>query len=146
MRYLKIFIFIIVFSTHSYSAEVSGNTIRGKLSIRERVLFLNGEMILPKIEGDLSLSIERNLAYKGGNAILLMNNSGGTACPSGYIWLLVLPNSISQTPEFGTCSDLPEVFLKKGKLIVRLPSFVESRYVVYIFDGKRITEDGQELR
>ena len=146
MRYLKIFIFIIGFSAHSYASEVSGETIRGKLTVRERVLFLNDEMVLPKIEGDMSLRIKKNIAYKSGNAILLMNNSGGTACPSGYIWLLVLPNSISQTPEFGTCSDLPEVYIKKGKLIVRLPSFVESRYVVYIFDGKRITEDGQELR
>ncbi len=146
MRYLKIFIFIIGFSAHSYAAEVSGKTIRGKLTVRERVLFLNGEMILPKIEGDSSLSIQRNLAYKGGNAILLMNNSGGTACPSGYIWLLVLPNSILHTPEFGTCSDLPEVYIKKGKLIVRLPSFVESRDVIFVFDGKRLTEDGEEVR
>ena len=146
MRYLKVFIFIIGFSAHSYAAEVSGHTPRGKLKIHERVLYLNGAMVLPKIEGDWSLTIEKNIAYRSGNAILLSNNSGGTACPSLYKWLLVLPNSILQTPEFGTCSDLHKVFLSKGKLVVQLPSFVESRDVIFVFDGKRLTEDGQEVR
>jgi hypothetical protein len=146
MRYLKIFIFIIGFSAHSYASEVSGETIRGKLTVRERVLFLNDEMVLPKIEGDMSLRIKKNIAYKSGNAILLSNNSGGTACPSLYKWLMVLPDSILQTPEFGTCSDLHKVFSSKGKLVVRLPSFVESRDVIFVFDGKRLTEDGQEVR
>jgi hypothetical protein len=145
MKSLNILIFMIGFSTLSFATEVSNNTIRGKLSVRERILFVNGEMILPKIEGDLSLSIRTNLTYKGGNAVLLMNSSGGTACPAVFRWLLVLPNSISQTPEFGTCSDLPRVLLKSGKLIVRLPSFVESRDTVFVFDGKRLTEDGKDI-
>jgi hypothetical protein len=146
VKALKVLLLLIGLSISSASAEVSRQTPRGKLKIHERVLYLNDEMVLPKIEGDLSLTIERNFAYKGGNAILLANNSGGTACPSLYKWLLVLPDSILQTPEFGTCSDLHKVFSSKGKLVVRLPSFVESRDVIFVFDGKRLTEDGQEVR
>jgi hypothetical protein len=130
----------------SVFAEESESTIQGKLSIKENVLFLNEKEIQPKVQGDFSLSFARNLAYKNGNAVLLLNNSGGTACPVQYRWVILTPKSIKQTPEFGSCSDLPKVIIKNKKLIVILPDFKSAPKSVVIYDGGKITENGKQLK
>ena len=131
-----------VFCSSAY-AQVTDKTVQGKLSIKENILYLNGKEIKPKIEGDFSLSIEKNVNYKNGNAVLLMNNSGGTACPVQYRWLVVLPDSTKQTPEFGTCSDIPKVTIDGDKLTVIFPKFNSAPKATIVFDGNSITENGK---
>jgi hypothetical protein len=131
-----------------YSAfgEVSERTPQGRLSIEDNVLFLNGKEVKPKIEGDFSLSIEQNLAYKNGNAILLMNNSGGTACPVQYRWVIVTPDSIKQTPQFGSCSDLPKVTVDGDRLTVAFPRYRSAPKSTVVYDGVTITDNGKALK
>jgi hypothetical protein len=130
----------------SVSAQETENTVKGKLSIKNNMLFLNEKEIQPRIQGNFSLSFARNLKYKNGNAVLLLNNSGGTACPVQYRWLILTPDSINQTPEFGSCSDLPEVIIKNKKLIVIFPDFKAAPKSVVIYDGTNITENGKQLK
>jgi hypothetical protein len=126
--------------------EPSRATPQGTLAIKGNVLFLNGKEVKPKIEGDFSLSIEFNQAFKNGNAILTMNNSGGTACPVQYRWLLVTQNDIKQTAEFGTCSDLAKPKINGEKIYITLPNYSDSKKSTYIFDGSNLTENGKQLR
>lgn len=127
-------------------AQAINKTVQGNLLIKDNILFLAEKEIKPKIEGDFSLSIEKNISYKNGNAILLMNNSGGTACPVQYRWLLIFPDSIRQTPEFGSCSDLPKITTDGDRLVVSFPKYNSSPKSTVIFDGIKLTENGKTLK
>lgn len=120
--------------------EDAYQTVGGKITIVDKALRINGADLNPKIEGDFSLSVERNIKFKEGNAILLFNNTGGTNCPGVYRWVMIEKDNISFTNEFGTCSDMPEIQISKSKLTVILKKLRESGQVTYEFDGTMLTE------
>ena len=139
--------------TYSAFGEVSDKTVQGKVTIKNNVVFLNGKEVVPKIkggevavEGSDALSIEENLKYKNGNAVLIMDFSRGTSCPAKYRWLIVMPDSTTQTPEFGSCSDLPKVSITGDKLTVMFPRFNSAPKSTVVFDGVSLTENGKPLK
>lgn len=115
-------------------------TVRGEISISNNILFLNNEQLEPKIEGDFSLSVERNIKFKNGNAILLFNNSGGSACPGRYRWLLVEKKYIIQTKQFGNCSDLIDVDASSNKITIKFQPFRPGDNLTVEFDGEKVME------
>lgn len=121
-------------------SNLSEKTVQGNLTILENVAILNNKQISPKIEGSFSLSIEKNLIFKNGNVILLMNNSGGTACPVQFRILVITPESIKQTPEFGNCSDLAIMKIVEEKIVVTFPKFNSAPASTIIFDGNVLTK------
>ena len=127
-------------------AQVNNETIQGTLAIKDNVLYLNNRVIDPKIEGSFFLIIKENFTYKDGNAILLMNGSGGTACPALYRLVILAPNYIKQTPEFGNCSDLPKVTIEDNKLKLAFPNFKSAKKSIYLYDGNELTENGRQLK
>lgn len=121
--------------------ESMDKTVQGNLSINDNILFLNNKQINPKIEGDFSLSIEKNLPFKNGNAVLIMNNSGGTACPVNFRILLITPDSFKQSSEFGNCSDLFNINIVDEKVVVTLPKFNSAPASTITFDGNLLTKN-----
>lgn len=112
----------------------------------DNVLLLNGQPTVPVVKGDFSLSIERHTAFRGGYALLLMNDSGGTACPAQYRWVLLdATRGLVASPEFGTCSDSVDVSQADNSLMVTMPK-ADGRSVMYAFDGTTVFEDGRALR
>ena len=139
----------------AYSAfgEVSEKTVQGKVTIKNNVVFLGGKEVVPKIkggevavEGSDALSIEENLKYKNGNAILIMDFSRGVSCPAKYRWLIVTPDSTTQTPEFGSCSDLPKVSVAGDKLTVMFPRYNSAPKSTVVFDGVNLAENGKPVK
>jgi hypothetical protein len=142
----NIIVIAILLQACSLFAQVNNETIKGVLAIKDNILYLNDRVVYPKIEGDFSLTIKENLTYKDGNAILLMNSSGGTACPALYRLIMLTPSFINQTPEFGNCSDLPKVSTEGGKLKVTFQKFKSSEKLIYIYDGNELIENRNKLK
>ena len=118
----------------------------GVVSISEnKVLLVNGQPTIPVVEGDFALSVEQHTAFQSGYALLIMNNSGGTACPVQYRWVLLEGSGPKVTPEFGTCSDLVQVTQANNSLMVTMPR-TDGRSVLYAFDGSTVFEDGKALK
>ena len=136
----------IFFQSFLVFAQVNNETIQGTLAIKDNVLYLNKRVIDPKIEGSFFLLIKENFTYKDGNAILLMNGSGGTACPALYRLIILAPNYIKQTPEFGNCSDLPTVAVEGNTLKITFPNFKSAKKSIYIYDGEELIENGRQLK
>lgn len=78
---------------------------------------------LYKGEG-FSLSFEAIFSLGDEDAILVMENSGGTACPALYFFVLIGEDGNARTlKQFGTCSDL-DVSKQEGSVVsVSLPGF-----------------------
>lgn len=119
----------------------------GAISISEdKVLLVNGKPTIPVVEGDFSLSVKQHTVFQSGYALLIMNISGGTACPAQYRWVLLEASGPKVTPEFGTCSDLVQVTQANNSLMVTMPNMADGRSVLYAFDGSTVFEDGKALK
>jgi hypothetical protein len=140
-----IIVIAILLQATSLFAQVNSETIKGALAIKDNILYLNDRAVYPKIEGGFSLTIKENITYKDGNAILLMNSSGGTACPALYRFIMLTPSYIKQTPEFGNCSDLPKVSTEGEKLKLTFRKFKSSEKLIYIYDGNELIENRNKL-
>lgn len=90
-----------------FGYEKTLKTRHGMASIREEdnTLLFRGKPTKPAVEGNSGLSIIAN--YEVGNTdVLLLQSTGGTACPALYRFVSIGPSSLDVSPEFGTCSDI----------------------------------------
>ena len=90
-----------------FGYKKSLKTRYGVVSVREedKVLLFRGKPVKPAIEGGSTLSIVAN--YEIGQIdVLLLQNTGGTACPTKFQFVSVSPSELRASPEFGTCSDI----------------------------------------
>ena len=90
--------------------EKSAKTRFGVLSIHSdtNTLVFKGKPVLPGVAGNSGLSIVASHEL-GKNDVLLLQNTGGSACPALYIFVTVAATGLRATPEFGTCSDFIRV-------------------------------------
>lgn len=90
-----------------FGYDKQAKTRFGLVSVREddmRLLF-KGKPVTPAIEGNSSLSIVAHYEI-GTSDVLLLQNTGGTACPALFHFITVSAAGVRVTPEFGTCSDI----------------------------------------
>lgn len=86
--------------------EKTVKTRYGLLSVRDdNMLLFKGKPVTPEIQGNNSLSIVASYEL-GKNDVLLLENSGGTACPALYTFVTISAAGLRTTPEFGTCSEV----------------------------------------
>lgn len=87
--------------------ETPVKTRYGVLSINDetRTLQFKGKPVLPKVEGNNSLTIAA-IYELGRDDVLLLKNNGGNACPTLYFFVTINAAGPRATPEFGTCSDI----------------------------------------
>ena len=105
--------------------EKSIKTRYGTLAVGANNVSLqfNGKPVLPGVEGNNSLSIVDN--YELGNTdVVLVQNTGGTACAAMYRFITLTKINLRAMPEFGTCSDIIRVTsdLKSAVTVVMVSS------------------------
>lgn len=98
----------------------------GVVSVREEgnLLLFKGKPVAPAIEGNSSLSIIAHYEM-GQSDVLLLQNTGGTACPALFRFITVNAAGLRATPEFGSCSDIiyPTWDAKTGAVTVTMNGF-----------------------
>ncbi|HRL98887.1 MAG TPA: hypothetical protein PLE22_05525 [Acidovorax sp.] len=91
-----------------FGYEKTLKTRYGMVSVREEdnTLLFKGKPIKPAIEGNSGLDIVANYEM-GATDVLLLQSSGGTACPALFRFVNISPGGVLRVaPEFGTCSDI----------------------------------------
>lgn len=138
----------------SKCSEISENnalTVRGgELSIggesNDQKLFLNGSKLM---DGNgYSLSFDKKFTIGDNDVVLMINNSGGTACPAQYFFVSVSPQGIAKlSPEFGTCSDLAEAIQTGLKIKVTMPVMdnEDEESANYVYKNETLFENGKEI-
>lgn len=130
----------------------------GKLTINdENVLSYNNRAVSPEIRGNYSLGMVDAYQLSGADVVLLQD-SGGTACPAQFYLVTTSVNGVQSTPAFGTCSDLIEIKRTGESIVITMPGFMgpfESPAAqmkaakekhVYIFKDAVVTEDGRVVK
>jgi hypothetical protein len=135
----------------------------GKFEIKQEAgkemrLTFNGRVIHEWTDEDENrpyiVSAEKPIPYGAKDYVLFFQNSGGIACPGTFLLYEVSASSVKEGPDFGTCSDLLQVRVKDGKLIVDMPVYIphpefldkkelgerENTKMVYVWDGQKIAE------
>lgn len=121
----------------------------GKLAVTGELndmrLLFNGENIR---DGDgFSLSFVEKYAVGDTDIVLMMNNSGGTACPVQYFFVSISIQGIAKlSPEFGTCSDLAKSTQSGSNITVTMPKMDGQGDAEYIFTNGDVTENGELLK
>ena len=79
----------------------------GVVSVREdgNLLLFKGKPVVPTIEGNSSLAIVANFEM-GQSDVLLLQDTGGTACPALFRFIIVSAAGLRTTSEFGSCSEI----------------------------------------
>ena len=144
-----------------FGYDQQAKTRFGLVSVREddmRLLF-KGKPVTPAIEGNSSLSIVAHYEI-GQSDVLLLQNSGGTACPALFNFITVSATGLRATPEFGTCSDIiyPTWDSKTGTVTIATNGFrgpfepeadKQKAYMtktVFRFAKGQVTENGKLVK
>ncbi len=130
--------------------ETKTSTRYGVVSVNEEdntVLF-KGRRVLPGVEGNNGLSIVASFEL-GKSDVLLLQNSGGSACPALFRFVSVSATGLAATPEFGTCSDIIYP-TSDGKSVIHVamlrsgpPAMKKS---VYSYANGQVTENGKPVK
>ena len=113
------------------------DTRSGQLSVvkqeNEIEVKLNGKFLYMD-DGAYNISLEKKFQTSTGEAVLVFENSGGTACPGLYRFITIPVNgAASVTKAFGNCSDIPEITQKGDVITLKFPKNggAEAEKVVY---------------
>jgi hypothetical protein len=136
----------------SYASEDNNLTVRGgKLTVvgesgsGEQKLMLNGKKLR---DGDgHSLSFEQKFTVGEKDVVLIINNSGGTACPVQYFFVSVSPQGNAKlSPEFGTCSDLAKPNQSGLKIAITMPKMSGTGNAKYVYENDTVFENGRAIK
>lgn len=124
------------------------NSQYGQLSIvgevNEMQLMFDGKKLREGV--GFSLSFVKQFNFTSKDIILVMNNSGGTACPAQYFFVTLNgATDIQLSPEFGTCSDLIETS-QDGKNITVTMLETSEHQISYVYSNGVISENGTPLK
>jgi hypothetical protein len=97
------------------------------------LLFFQGVPVKPRVEGNSFLSFEGKFEFPNYD-LVLVQDTGGTACPAQYYVIRVSRGGAVPSKSFGTCSDLIHVTRMKEGLLVNMPGFMGP------FEGRRAHE------
>lgn len=144
-----------------FGYDKQAKTRFGLVSVREDDMHLlfKGKPVTPAIAGNSSLSIVAQYEI-GRSDVLLLQNSGGTACPALFHFITVNATGLRATPEFGTCSDIiyPSMDTKTATVTITTNGFqgpfqseAEKRKAymtktVFRFANGRLTENGKLIK
>lgn len=84
------------------------------------------------VEGMMFVSF----AERVGNLVLVMQVSGGSACPAVFAWLDTTPGKVRLTETFGTCSDLYEIASDAETVTVTMQGAPGQGRSAFVWDGK----------
>lgn len=138
-------------ATSTFAADDNkAATVRGgRLSIvgetNQPKLLLNGKTLLePEAFG---LDIVKTFPVGETDVVLVMNNSGGSACPVQYFFVTVtLQGTAKLSPEFGTCSDLAKPTQNGLSINVTMPKMTGRNNAKYIYLNGTLTENGKLIK
>jgi hypothetical protein len=130
----------------------------GSLTINnENILLFKGRPFTPQIQGNNSLSLAKKIQMDKKDVILIEDN-GGTSCPSQYYFVTMSASGAKATPAFGTCSDLIKIKQKGDIITVSMPGFKGSfepareqkkaakEKHIFTFKDDIVTENGKPIK
>jgi hypothetical protein len=116
----------------------------GRLSINEySQLVFNGHLVRPGIQANGSLSIKESFNLNG-EEIVIIENTGGTACPALLNLVVISADGARSYPTFGTCSDIYRAQVSGSSIVVQMQD-ADNVSHKYIFADHVLTDNGKKI-
>ena len=128
------------------AAPISAPAVAKLSGMYNTTILVSGVPVLQD-KSDLVVSIGKDVRNASARYLVLVEDSGGTACPA----MLQVVDLSGATPkiseQFGTCSDIPAVSLDGATLTVTLPDMTDRNRTAFIFNGTTMTKHtvGEQL-
>lgn len=108
-----------------YPARASELQTRyGILAIDDaNLLFFQNLPVQPRVEGNSFLTFERKYEFPDYD-LVVVQNTGGIACPAEYNFIKVSSKGAAASESFGTCSDLIQISRTGRGVVARMPGFM----------------------
>lgn len=114
----------VLYNSLAVEDEKTMHTRFGVLKVSdENTLLHDDKPIKPDIQGNSSLSLIRYFQSELSDLVLIQD-TGGTACPAQFYLLTLSSASVSATEPFGTCNDLIEIEVKGDVVSIAMPGFL----------------------
>jgi hypothetical protein len=130
----------------------------GSLTVNDdKALSFKGRQFTPPIIGNNSLSLNDPIQI-GETDVVLVQDNGGTACPSLYYFVTVSRSGAKATKAFGTCADVTSMKKVGDSIRVVMPGFrgpfepesvqlrANRQRHVFVFRAGVITENGKPAK
>lgn len=149
----------VAMETVVFGYEKSESTRFGKVSIREsdnRVMF-RGAAVAPALADANPLTIVAKYEV-GARDVVLLQETGGVACPALFWFVTVTAHGVSTTDSFGSCSDVIYPRFKGTQVTVSMPGFAgpfqsirekeqaKRTRLDFVFADGKLTVKGKPLR
>ena len=135
--------------TAVFGYEKKAKTRYGMVSVREddNLLLFKGKPVIPAIEGNSGLSIVADFQV-GQSDVLLLQDTGGSACPAMFRFITVNASGLRASPEFGTCSDIiyPSMDAKSGAITVAMIGSKAMTKTVFQYSNGQVMLNGKIVR
>lgn len=132
-----------------FGYEKKAKTRYGMVSVREddNLLLFKGKPVIPAIEGNSGLSIVADFQV-GQSDVLLLQDTGGSACPAMFRFITVNASGLRASPEFGTCSDIiyPSMDAKSGAITVAMIGSKAMTKTVFQYSNGQVMLNGKIVR
>lgn len=130
----------------------------GSLKINsEGTLLFKNRPFNPEIQGNASLSVIGTYQIDNRDLVLIQD-TGGTACPVQLYFVSVSTSGAKATSAFGSCADVVAVKNNYNSISIKMPGYrgpfqAKAEYrkasrekYVYVFDGVVLTENGKQIK
>jgi len=158
-KYIFSITLLLLAGASALAQETNTITTRfGALTVSDAgVLLFKGTPVQPTIEANNSLDLSQPYQI-GVSDVVLVTDSGGTACPALYYFVTVTKSGAQVTPSFGTCSDLIKIKRTDESISVSMPGYQgpsESKRAqlraarerhIFIYHAGVITENGKPVK
>lgn len=111
--------FIAAFVSTAFAEPIDSRF--GKLSLNENiVLTYKGKEL---VSGNTALLLDKKFQTIDSD-VLLLNDTGGTVCPSTYVFVTISKAGIKVSDRFGSCNEHAGITQNADSIVVEVPGFL----------------------
>lgn len=142
---------IMALSTMCFAKDVTKFSF-GEVSIEDNKLEVSvaqGKKTIALDESYMFTSVEKTFTNdtKDNVLVLVQASSGGNGCPAMYFVVDIHKNgTVKQSPEFGTCSDIPKISYTNNNLVLQMPELNGKKVSTFKYTNGIVTKNGKVVK
>lgn len=142
---------LMALSTLSFATEVTKVSF-AQVSIEDNTMHLTlpqGKKTIALDDSYMFTTIEKTFINTSQDNVLLLvqASSGGNGCPAMYFVVDIHKNGIvKQSPEFGTCSDIPKISYSNNSIILQMPELNGKKIATFTYTNGVVSKNGKVVK
>lgn len=130
-----------VTKTSFAQVSIEDNTMHLTLNQVKKTIPLDDSYMFTTIEETFTNASQDNFL------VLVQASSGGNGCPAMYFVVDIHKNgTVRQSPEFGTCSDIPKISYSNNSIILQMPELNGKKIATFTYKNGVVSKNGKVVK